>query len=168
MTKNLPGDLELNRIFRDLAETFYPSRRIDYRVEWSGRMSRSAGLCYYKARVIRLSTTYHAAWPSEIANTLRHELIHASGIRRHDGDFRGEAARLGCDIHARAMPRRPFRYVYACLTCGRQVKTRRRVDLSCGGCSKRWDPRFRLQLIGDLKGCEVLSRQEPARSLVQK
>lgn len=145
------GESEINEIFRHLAQEFYPDRKLGFRVEWSRRMTRSAGLCYYRRKVVRLSAKYHAAFPGEIANTLKHELIHAAGILGHGRRFREEAARLCCDVHAHPMPRRPFRYLYACPACGGEVRTRKRVDYSCGRCAKRWDPRFRLVLKRELQ-----------------
>jgi len=146
MSPEALAQADLNAIFRDLAREFYPDVRVPFRVEWSRRMSRSAGLCYYRRKVIRISWTYHRALPAEIHNTLKHELIHAAGVLGHGPVFRREARRLGCDVHAQPMPRRPFRYVYACPACGIEVKTRKRVDYSCGKCSRRWDPRYRLYL----------------------
>jgi hypothetical protein len=144
MPPELPSESQLNEIFQALVREYFPGRRVPFRVEWSRRMSRSAGLCYFRRHVVRLSWKYHAALPAEIPNTLKHELIHATGVLGHGGRFRQEAHRLGCDVHAQPMPRRPYKWVYACPACGVEVKTRRKVDLSCGKCSRRWDPRYRL------------------------
>ncbi|NUN50010.1 MAG: SprT-like domain-containing protein [Candidatus Brocadiae bacterium] len=147
----LPGEDELAGLLQALAVRYYPGAAIRFRVEWSRRMSRSAGLCYYRRKVIRLSWRYHAVFPAEIENTLRHELIHAAGILGHGPRFVAEARRLGCDVHAHPLPGRPWRYVYACPACDQQVRTRRRVDYSCGKCSRRWDARYRLVLKADLR-----------------
>lgn len=42
---------------------------------------------------------------------------------------------------------RPLRYLYACPACGMTVRRRRQGNWSCGRCSRKYDPRFRLQLI---------------------
>lgn len=149
MSAELPTTPQLNETFQALVREFFPGQRVPFRVEWSPRMSRSAGLCYYRRKVIRLSSKYHAALPQEIPNTLKHELIHATGVLGHGWKFRAEARRLGCDVHAQPMPRRPYKWVYACPACGVEVKTRRRIDLSCGKCSRRWDPKYRLVLRGN-------------------
>lgn len=148
MSTGLPADHELELAFRGLVAEYYPGKKVDFRVEWSDRMSRSAGLCYYRKGVIRLSLRYHRVFPQEILNTLKHELIHAAGVLGHGRKFLSEARRLGCDVKARPMPGRPYKWVYACPACGLEVKTRRRVDYSCGRCSRRWNPRFRLVLKG--------------------
>ena len=150
MPASLPPNTDLTAAFEALAREFYPGHRLAFRVEWSRRMNRSAGLCYYRRKVVRLSWKYHAAFPQEISNTLKHELIHAAGVLGHGRRFRAEARRLGCDVHAKPMPRRPFRYVYACPSCANEVRTRKRVDFSCGRCSRKWDPRFRLILKGEI------------------
>lgn len=45
--------------------------------------------------------------------------------------------------------RRPLRYLYACPVCGMTVRRRQRGTWSCGRCSKKYDPRYRLQLIAE-------------------
>lgn len=148
MSEALPDNHELTAALVGLAAEFFPGQRVAFRVEWSRRMSRSAGLCYYRRGVIRLSWKYHRVFPQEILNTLKHELIHAAGVLGHGRRFVSEARRLGCDVKARPMPGRPFKWVYACPACGQEVKTRKRVDYSCGKCSRKWDPRYRLVLRG--------------------
>jgi predicted SprT family Zn-dependent metalloprotease len=150
MATECPTEEALGAMFDALARVWYPGRRIPFRVEWSRRMSRSAGMCYPRTRVIRLSWRYHVEYPAEVESTLKHELIHAAGIRGHGADFLAEARRLGCDVRAMPMPGRPFRWVYACPACGAEVRTRRKVDYSCGRCSPRWNPRYRLTLKREL------------------
>jgi predicted SprT family Zn-dependent metalloprotease len=150
VSETLPSETELSAAFESLGRRFFPGRSFAFLVQWSRRMTRSAGLCYHRLRVVRLSWRYHEVFPGEVENTLKHELIHASGIAGHGDEFRREAARLGCGLHARPLPRRPLRWLYACPVCGEEVRTRRRVDFSCGRCSKRWDPRYRLVLRGEL------------------
>ncbi|MEK7469183.1 MAG: SprT-like domain-containing protein [Planctomycetota bacterium] len=146
MSHSLPEEHELDLALKALLAQYFPDVRVSYRVQWSRRMRRSAGLCYYKRGVIRLSWQYHAAFPQEILNTLKHELIHAAGVLGHGRKFREEAKRLGCDVKARPMPGRPYKWLYACPACGIEVKTRKRVTLSCGKCARRWDPRYALVL----------------------
>ena len=47
--------------------------------------------------------------------------------------------------------RRPVRYVYACPACGLRVGRRVRGTWACGRCAPAFDPRFRLQLVDDLR-----------------
>jgi predicted SprT family Zn-dependent metalloprotease len=46
--------------------------------------------------------------------------------------------------------RRPLRWVYACPGCGSIVRRRRKGTWSCGRCSPGFDPRFVLQLVGEV------------------
>lgn len=43
--------------------------------------------------------------------------------------------------------RRPYRYLYACPGCGREVARRRQGVWSCSRCSPRFDPRFVLRIV---------------------
>lgn len=148
-----PGGLDdaaLAERFEALRREYFPEARLQFRVAWSNRM-RIAGMCYPGLKVIRLSRSYHAHFPGEIDLTLRHELIHAAGIAGHGKAFRREAARLGCPVHGRTYPglHRPHRYEYVCPN-GHVHRARRRLgNCSCGRCSRRFDPRYRLQLVRD-------------------
>jgi predicted SprT family Zn-dependent metalloprotease len=54
--------------------------------------------------------------------------------------------------------RRPFRYVYECTACRRQVFRRIRGTWSCGRCSQRFDRRFVLRLVGEAKSEQAAMR----------
>ena len=63
-------------------------------VEWSDRMKRCAGICYYKnnAAIIRLSRPLLSLMPfSETINTILHEMIHAYNfvLKVKDDSFDG-------------------------------------------------------------------------------
>ncbi len=104
------------------------------------------------------------AQPKALEIVVAEELLH---LRDHlDGDRRRHAkhgydrlarrvARLtgttledvrGCLLPVR---RRPLRYVYACPACGLRGPRRVRGTWSCGRCSPRYNPRYRLRLVGD-------------------
>jgi predicted SprT family Zn-dependent metalloprotease len=54
-------------------------------------------------------------------------------------------------------PSRPFRYVYQCPTCRREILRRRRGSWSCGRCSNRYHPMHRLILVRELQNDGVAS-----------
>lgn len=93
------------------------------------------------------------------------ELIHMrdrldGDLRRHakhghDRIARRVAALTGAssaEIRGCLLPRqrRPLRYIYACPGCDARLSRRIRGTWSCGRCAPRYDPRFRLRLVGDL------------------
>jgi predicted SprT family Zn-dependent metalloprotease len=47
--------------------------------------------------------------------------------------------------------RRPLKWIYACPGCGSKVRRRRKGTWSCARCSPRFDPRFVLQLVGEVQ-----------------
>ncbi|CAN5661122.1 hypothetical protein BH09CHL1_BH09CHL1_33870 [soil metagenome] len=44
----------------------------------------------------------------------------------------------------------PFRWIYRCPGCGMMVKRKRKGIWSCARCANRFDPRFVLQLVGEI------------------
>ncbi len=63
-------------------------------IEWSSRLTASAGLCKPRQRVIRLSTHYHRKHPDEVGMTLLHEMIHLL-VPGHGPAFRQWMAEIG-------------------------------------------------------------------------
>lgn len=56
------------------------------------------------------------------------------------------------DIRNSLIPTRqlPFRWIYRCPGCGMMVKRKRKGTWSCARCANRFDPRFVLQLVGEI------------------
>jgi len=121
--------------------------RVD--IEYSTRML-SAGSYTPSRKLIRIGRKYHELFPQDLADTMKHEMIHIQ-IFRHDSAFKAEAQRIGASIKARSHPllRKPARYLYICGNCGREYPRQKRLRMaSCGVCTsgKRFDPRFKLKL----------------------
>lgn len=102
------------------------------RVEWSNRLTASAGICYPRVRVIRLSTHYHKKYPDEIESTLLHEMIHLI-VPGHGPEFyrwleriRAAGGRVERYSKERALPK-PARWRYTCVRCGQAALRIRRL-----------------------------------------
>lgn len=104
--------------------------------------------------------------PRALEIVVAEELIHMRD--RLDGDRRRHAKHGHDRIAARVssvtgatldevrhcllpVRRRPLRYLYACPVCGSQIARRRRGAWSCGRCAPRYDQRYRLRLVADLR-----------------
>ena len=119
------------------------------RVEWSSRVTASAGICYSKQRVIRLSTHYHARFPDEVEATLLHEMIHLI-VPGHGAEFyrwmeqiRAQGGRVQRYAKERALPKKGVKWLYTCISCRRSYPYTRR--LAYGGqrhYCKRCGPRL--------------------------
>ncbi len=111
-------------------------------------MRRSAGLCYPRRRLIRLSTHYLRRHPSDLVPVLLHEMIHLVHPR-HDRPFKTEAHRVGALLHARAPegdePSPPWRWLALCPRCGSGSPYRLRARLVCGRCRDVLGRRPRLE-----------------------
>lgn len=116
-------------------------------IEWSNRLTASAGICYPKKRIIRLSTHYHRRFPEEVRSTLLHEMIHLI-VPGHGPEFyawlnaiRRQGGRVARYAKARATPHGSPRWRYECVRCGRSMLRRRRlrhggrdyIHAGCGG-----------------------------------
>lgn len=137
-----------------------------HRVEFSGRITESWALIYYRRHLVRLSPYLflleqdelkHGTHWRELDATLRHEAAHASVFHRfgetgHSHRFHVALSRLGvlangsCDLGPENVA---YRYVYACPTCDHawQRRARLRGNWSCGKCGPgRFMPEHRLVL----------------------
>ncbi len=125
------------------------------KLEFSRRMVRTAAKIWPKSRLIRLSVSYHQQYgPTELSNTLLHEMIHLwlyeQGLPSgHTSGFHQKLLEVGLPDRIRALPvpPRPYRYLYCCPTCQREIQTRRKISSSCGYCDKVYNPRHRLRLV---------------------
>jgi len=102
-------------------------------VEWSSRLTASAGICYPKRRLIRLSTHYHARHPDAVESTLLHEMIHLI-VPGHGPAFyqwmeriRRQGGQVERYSRERAVPQDPPRWAYRCERCGAVIQRHRRL-----------------------------------------
>ena len=115
------------------------------RIEWSSRLSSSAGVCYPKLRLIRLSTHYHARFPADVGSTLLHEMIHLV-VPGHGPRFRAwldkiQAKGGSVSRYSKAVAAPP-RWVYVCACCNREIYRQRRLprggrDHCCRACGPK-------------------------------
>lgn len=135
------------------------------RAEWSRRMRVSAGAVQFRRLpaggvepvVMRLSWRYYCRYGrDELVQTIKHELCHwflfADGIRHghRSRPFLELLRRAGAHRYCRPMDRRRAsrrRYRYRCPRCGREWVYRRKVDVACGACYRRYVPEGRLRLV---------------------
>jgi len=153
-SNELPPIEELARLFRHYNWLYFKGRLTAVRIEYSNRMT-SAGSYSPRQKLIKISRKYHQIFPEEIADTLKHEMLHIVNPR-HDAAFKAEAARIGASVKARSHPslRRPPRYIYVCPNCGLEYPRQKRLrQASCGKCSRggRYDERYKLKLKGSLR-----------------
>ncbi len=158
-TASVQITLELaDRLYKQLNGQHFGGQLPLCTLELSSRLTRTAGKIWPKQRRLRLSLTYHQRYGSEeLANTILHEMVHLwlheQGLSSgHTPLFRQKMTELGLPerIHALPMPLAPYKYIYACPTCHREVKTRRQIRSSCGRCDKEYNPRHRLRLVKKL------------------
>ena len=125
------------------------------RLELSRRLVRTAGKVWPRLRLIRLSLPYHERYGlEELSNTLLHEMIHLwlheQGLPSgHTDRFRQKLREVGLPDRLRALPvpPRPYRYLYHCPNCRQELKTRRKINSSCGLCDKTYNPNFKFKLV---------------------
>ncbi|MCU0726535.1 MAG: SprT family zinc-dependent metalloprotease [Planctomycetes bacterium] len=146
--------LDAESLFRQLNQRFFGGR-LRANIEWSNRLTASAGSCIREDRLIRLSVPYHQKNPRALRITLAHEMCHLLAPR-HDEAFRRLAAPI---VRALRVSWEEFRYakhwadvkrycyVYECPSCGAELPTRKRQRVSCGRCSPReYRPEFRMTI----------------------
>jgi len=146
---DLPTDEELYHLFDRYNWMYFNGRLPRPQIEYSNRM-RTAGAYFPARRLIRIGRKYHQLFPEEVADTLKHEMIHMIHLN-HGAAFKAEAARVGATVKARSHPSltRPPRFVYECPGCRMEYPRQRRLVMaSCGSCSPggKYDERFKLKL----------------------
>jgi predicted SprT family Zn-dependent metalloprotease len=158
----LEGDLKMKKLFSvdELYKLYekYNSLYFDNKlpkpyevtIEWSNRLSSSAGVCYRRAKIIRLSTAYHIKYPEEVGATLLHEMIHLK-IKGHGHDFKRELRRiqsLGGKVYrySKETAKAP-RWKYSCKKCDAVIKKYKRYpkNIICGRCRGEFEEVY----IGD-------------------
>jgi predicted SprT family Zn-dependent metalloprotease len=155
-TETAPLGVELAQSFyQNLNQQHFDGSLPPCQLEFSRRLVRTAAKIWPSERLIRLSLSYHQYYGQvELENTLLHEMIHLwlheQGLPSgHTSRFRQKLAEVGISDRMRALPipPRPYRYLYRCPTCQREVKTRRKINSSCGHCDKVYNPHHRFKLI---------------------
>jgi predicted SprT family Zn-dependent metalloprotease len=146
---DLPTGKELYHLFDRYNWMYFGGRLERLKIEYSNRM-RTAGAYFPVQRLIRIGRKYHELFPEEVADTLKHEMIHLLHLN-HGAQFKTEAARIGATVRARSHPslRRPPKYVYWCPGCETEYPRQKRLVMaSCGSCSTggKYEERFKLKL----------------------
>lgn len=144
----LPPVEELYRMFDMYNMLYFGGKLPRTKIEYSNRMW-SAGSYTPSLKLIKIGRKYHEIFPDDIADTLKHEMIHIIYIK-HDASFKREASRVGASIKARYHPslRKPPRYIYVCPQCKKEYPRQKQLRMaSCGDCSKggKFDERFKLK-----------------------
>lgn len=148
-SSKLPTVAELYQLFDRYNWMYFEGALPRPSIEYSSRMT-SAGAYLPGRRLIRIGIKYHRIFPEEVADTLKHEMIHLRHLK-HDAAFKAEAARVGASVRAKSHPalRRPPRYIYICDNCGTEYPRQKILRMaSCGSCSARgrYDRRYKLRL----------------------
>lgn len=135
----LPSESELYRRYKDFSIRYFDNATPapeDVTIQWSTRLTSSAGKCYPKLNIIRLSTHYHAKFVDEVDETLLHEMIHLL-VPNHGPRFyawmehiRARGGVVNRYSRERATPA-TYRWEYTCIGCG--TKARRQRRLAYGG-----------------------------------
>lgn len=147
---SLPAIGDLYELYREYNNKFFCNQlpRVEkVRIEWSNRLSSSAGICYSKSKIIRLSRAYHIKHIDDVGSTLLHEMIHLK-IRGHGVEFKRELKRiqnLGGKVYryskeAAKVPR----WIYTCKNCNIAIKKYKRYpkNIICGKCRGKFKEEF--------------------------
>lgn len=150
----LPSIDALYQLFDDFNVEYFGGRLPRVTIQYSSRM-RCAGSYTPSHRLLQIGRKYHLLYPDDIADTLKHEMIHIVNPT-HNRAFKLEAARIGASLKAKFHPslRLPSRFVYECPACRVEYPRRRRLVMSsCGRCSQagRFDSRYKLRLKRAIK-----------------
>ena len=156
--RDLPSVTELKRMFDIYNREYFDGRLPEVKIRYSKRMMVAGG--YFPAKKeIRISEKYHAYFPDEVYDTLKHEMIHIIHMG-HNSAFRIMARRIGASLRANEHPalRRPPRFIYICPHCFTEYPRQRRLRMaSCGRCSRGgYDPRFKLILKKRFKKADAV------------
>ena len=151
---NLPPISGLYRMFDEFNLKFFQGRLPRAKISYSERMLIAGSFTPAKNE-IKIGRKYHWIFPEEVADTLKHEMIHIINPN-HDNRFKEIAARIGASVKARSHPalRGNYKYLYICPHCGREYPRRKRLRMAyCGICTsgRKFDERFKLKLANSKK-----------------
>ena len=103
-------------------------------IEYSNRLTSSAGVCYRGKKLIRLSTHYAEKYgEEEVKSVLLHEMIHLQ-IRGHGQKFHAKLRDIqskGGNVSRYSKGVAKTNWEYTCIECG--TKYKRSIRLSRGG-----------------------------------
>lgn len=148
-SQSLPSEPELYMLFDQFNHQFFGGALPRVKIKYSGRML-NAGSYTPSAGIIKIGKKYHAIFPEEIEDTLKHEMIHIL-YPNHDAKFKAVAAGIGASLKAKSHPdlRGSYKYLYVCPACGKEFHKRKRLRLAyCGTCARgnNFRPEFKLRL----------------------
>ncbi|MCH7691298.1 MAG: SprT-like domain-containing protein [candidate division Zixibacteria bacterium] len=146
---SLPSTETLQHLFSRFNFLYFNGKLTRPAIEYSDRMTCAGSYTPVK-NLIKISRKYHAIFPQEIEDTLKHEMIHIIHFN-HNVAFKAEAERIGASLKAKTHQslRRQTKYLYVCPSCGLEYPRQKKVRMSsCGSCSRkgRFDPDFKLKL----------------------
>ncbi len=141
--KRLPSEKTLKEIYHTFNERYFNNELpADAKVEWSEKMTRNAGACIPRKKVIRISWHYAKSFPKDVENILVHEMIHLK-FPNHGAQFHKEVDRInscGEDINVARFSlgrAKDPKYRYVCTECGAQFPRDKKVNTErykCGRC----------------------------------
>jgi len=145
----LPSTENLHHLFNRFNFLYFNGKLPSPVIEYSNRMTCAGSYTPVK-NLIKISQKYHAIFPYEIEDTLKHEMIHMIHFN-HNAAFKVEAKRIGASLKAKTHPslQKQPKYLYVCPGCGLDYPRQKKVRMSsCGSCSRRgrFDPEFKLKL----------------------
>ena len=146
----LPPLSDLYRMYDEYNRKYFGGRLPATKISYSGRML-IAGSYTPSRSEIKIGRKYHEIFPEEIADTLKHEMIHVINPR-HDGKFKALAFRIGASLKAKSHPalRGNYKYLYVCPACGKEYPRRKRLRMAyCGICTtgRQFDDKYKLKLV---------------------
>lgn len=117
----------------------------EWNVKLSSRMKVTAGLCSYTDQQLVFASKVMARWDEDdIKDTVLHEIAHALAgpSAGHGPEWKAMCRTVGARPE-RCYSNRPSiepRWTGTCPKCHHQSKRHRRGQLSCGKCSRVFDP----------------------------
>lgn len=143
--KNLRDVIDLKAAYKKYNQDYFDNRLPEVEfvdISWNTRL-RIGGRCFFDDRKIELGLFYLNKHPDEFESIFVHEMIHLL-TPYHGIEFKREADRISTmglpiSIYTKYSERRPFRWKYICIKCGREYKKRKRISSTCC-CSKCYTP----------------------------
>ena len=135
---------EAEALIKPIMDEYVP----DWEFRWD-RATRRFGCCYENLKRITLSKTLTELneW-DDVKDTLLHEIAHALAGEGHGHDWlwKDKCELIGARperCYPNYIKRPPKKYKGICPKCGRIVYGCRRRDMSCGKCSKTYNPKYK-------------------------
>ena len=134
------------------AEPLIKSIMDEYVPDWEFRWDRATsrfGCCHHNLKRVTLSKALTELNPwDEVKDTLLHEIAHALVGKKHGHDavWKAKCREIGARPYRcyGSSVRRPVeKWKGVCPKCGKIVYVYRRNNISCGRCSKIYDPRYK-------------------------